>query len=315
MKKHVKIIVLMLLVLSALGCGQKEGVSQRMYGDPDGFFANEGFVRDGHLVKILDPVKDEFFIACSIMNCEHTADSEECEANFENYGYVYTIIFDGKMYYFQRVYGHITEIWVKELSGSGRSKVATIPYQYEQRGFVLYKNKLYFSAVEGVGSKSSDTSNAFLVEFDLNTYDCRKLTETLDYEEYSFQKLEVLDNSLYYYYFAYMPEYFDLVFAADTMEDYENAEEYRDCCICKVDLTTLETTELFAEEDFERYELRGATDDYLILYEKENHNILKMTPQGELITVVSSGDIPVSEFDGYSTVMGDYVVCRNYRDI
>ena len=220
-KRSIQKILLIILALFALGCGDKEDTENRMYGDVSGFFANEGFVKSGVPVKLLDATSNQFFIACSIMNCEHTSKSEECEARLEDMSVgIYTIIYNEKMYYFQWMYEYVTDVWVKELSGSGHSKVATIPYKYEKRYFILADGKFYFSATEAIGSDEDvEESKPFLVEFDLNTYECRKLTEPEAYEDYSFQKLEVLDGSLYYVYYAYMPDYFKLLREMETMED------------------------------------------------------------------------------------------------
>lgn len=319
MKRTFKIGLLMMVLLFALGCGKKEVSKERVYGFFDGFFAKEGLVEDGLPVILHDANCNQRFIACSIMNCEHLEDSEECEAYIE--GRMYTIIYDGKMYYFCSVYGYITDVWVKELSGSGRTKVTTIPYHYEKRYFLLYDGKLYFGATEAIDADKTEESLPFLVEFDLNTYEHRKITEGEQhdqYEDYKYDKIEILDGELYYEFNAYMPDYHELHQEAMTgdniLEDLEEAEKLRDYCVCKVNLDTLEKTQLFTGEDFERYEFMGLSGDYLIFYDTETNGAVRMDSSGVMETLVTPEGLEVWEFSVGNIVMGDYIVTYNYKD-
>ena len=311
MRKKLSIILLVICVFFCIGCKTKDISRQNVYGNGNGFFAKEGFVLSGTPVEFVDALSNKTFIACSILNCEHIEGSEECEAMLEDSNYVYTIIFDGKMYYLQHAEDYTTNLWVKELAGSGRSKVATIPYSFEKRQFVLNDGKLYFGAKEGIGEDKLKESLPFLVELDLNTYECRKLTEPEAYEDYSFQKLDILDGSLYYVYYAYLEDYFKVYQEAVTgdniLEDLEKAEELRHVQICKVDLDTLEKTSLFTGDEFERYEFYGVSGEYLVFFDTKEQSIVRMTSDGEKKVLKQFTGVRYLEFGINEVLFGDYI--------
>lgn len=303
MKKKIIILVIicMLIILISIVFWRNDTENkEKAYGYIKTFFASEGMVAiTDEQVKYIDPISGQVYMLCSIPNCLHNKENENCEANIEAQ---YGLIYDGKVYYFVRNFLE-TEIWVKELSGSGKSKFVTIPYKTKLRDSILTDGKFYFSAYEELGEYGTEKSGMFIVELDLKTGECRKITEEEDYENYSINKIEIFGGALYYTYTAYRPEYFEMQTEIETQEDVIKLETYRDIWVRKVDLDNLENIEFSDGENFERYELKGVSGEYLILIDNIDSEIIAVNRDGKKKVLAVLG-----QFDWmYNVIFGEYV--------
>ena len=309
MKKRIKLILVItgILIVGLIAVGiflcnrDREYVSGKSYGGNGFFFAPEGACSITTCIQFIDPVTSQTHYLCRIPNCNHEESNKECEAWT---GPTCALIYDECLYYFER--GALESvIWVRELAGSGESKLMTVPFKPTRKGYIVVDGRLYCTVTEPVDDYGMERSKEFLVEIDLERGEYRKLTEEEPYEDYAIKDLDIFNGCLYYTCEVRMPEYheiFDTINEKGSLAVNKELEEYQHILLHKVDLDTLDKTDCYNDE--ERYILHDVSGEYMVLWDSLTGEIIAVNEAGEEKSV---GNVELHARLVAYPVMGEYV--------
>lgn len=294
------VLLVALIVFVVQLVGKKDTYThETIYGEGGLCFSPEGVCITVSGLRFFDPVTSELSYLCRIPNCTHETSNEECEAfkiSYANGAFIY----EGNLYYFERK-PLVSEIWVRELAGSGERKLAEVPFTPKDEYFIIVDGKLYCTVTEALDDYGIERSGLFLVEIDINTGAYRRLTEEESYGNYKIKELEIFNGELYYNCTVY-PEGYDEMYQEHLKGKISLSEiiATQTEVLHKVNLDTLEKTNCYNDE--ERYILCGTGGGYLIVWDSLTGEILAVDKKEKakvIGTAVSSGVI--------YPVMGDYV--------
>lgn len=291
MKKQIILIMLIFVMGVISGCnkdGAKTVTEEKGYGSVDGYLAAEGLVFDqDNIMFLLDSQINEAYVMCNRPNCSHDNEAE-CTAYFGDYR-TYPIIYNGKIYYLEAPGSLRYTVWEQNIGENSQKKLAEIEGSYSRRFFVAYNGKLYYIGEKlGEDGLPLDGYNDVLIELDFETGAYRYLTREKEEGHFSFAKLDITGNTLYYVYNKYDPEYDELsrqLFQGDAQIDAVafmlEKESHVHSYMYKINLDTLEETLYMDEEECESNDFLGIYDEYLVFYDEKGELYYTLNTEGE----------------------------------